>query len=149
MTSSLDFGCAGEHAVVSEMFFRGFNTSIMSVDTGIDVVAVKDNKTFLVQVKTSKEYDTGYYHYDVRMKSLERFSSGNVFYIFVLRHNDKNNYVVFPSVEIEKKIVDGAIKTIKTHDKYRVMFKIYDDKLILGNKTHDVTYFLNNWNILK
>jgi hypothetical protein len=149
MGTSQDMGAAGEYAVTSEMLYRGFNASIMSVDTGIDVVAVKDNKTYLVQVKTSKEYDNGYYHYDVRMKSLERFSSGNIFYIFVLRHENKNDFIILPSVEVEKKIKEKAIKTIEKHNKYRVMFKFYDDKIILGNKSHDVTYFLNNWDILK
>ncbi len=149
MGESQNVGTGGEYAVTSEMLYRGFNASIMSVDTGIDVVAVKDNNTYLVQVKTSKVYDTGYYHYDVRMKSLERFNSGNVFYIFVLRHEDKNDFVILPSIEVEKKIKENAIKTIVKHNKYRVMFKFHDGKLYLGNKKHDVTYFLNNWEILK
>ncbi len=44
----------------SEMLFRGFNASIMSVDTGLDIIATKDNKLFGVQVKTSNlnKYNT-------------------------------------------------------------------------------------------
>ena len=83
------------------------------------------------------------------MKSLERFNSGDVFYIFVLRKEDKNNFVILPALEIERKIEEKAIKTIESHKKYRVMFKFDGENIYLGNKKHDVTYFLNNWDLLK
>lgn len=39
-------GKGGEHLVCSELLFRGFNASIMSVDVGVDISAIKDNKFF-------------------------------------------------------------------------------------------------------
>src|SRR3989344_6797421 len=39
-------GKGGEHLVCSELLFRGFNASIMSVDVGIYIVAVKENQLF-------------------------------------------------------------------------------------------------------
>lgn len=149
MSETLEIGTAGEYAVVSEMLFRGFNASIMSVDTGIDVVAIKDNKTYLVQVKTSKRYDRDYYHYDVTMKTIERFSSGNIFYIFVLRNDTQNDFVILPSTEVEKQIREEGIKAIQAHKKYRVSLRDYEDKIYVGNKQHDLTYYLNNWDVLK
>ncbi len=151
MGKSLDIGTAGEFAVTSEMLYRGFNASIMSVDTGIDVVALKNNKTYLIQVKTSKLYKSGYCHYNIRRKSLERFSSENVFYIFVLRHDNENDFVILPPGGIEKKIKEKAIKTRKEGNEYRVILKFREGKVSLGDKKHeyDITDFLNNWEILK
>ena len=48
-------GRAGEHAVLSELLFWGFNVSLMAVDDGIDIVASKDNRYFHIQVKTATE----------------------------------------------------------------------------------------------
>lgn len=44
-------GKGGEHLVTSELLFRGYNASIMSVDVGVDISAIKDNKFFGIQVK--------------------------------------------------------------------------------------------------
>src|SRR3989339_1094309 len=46
-------GKGGEHLVCSELLFLGFNASIMSVDVGVDISAIKDDKFFGIQVKTS------------------------------------------------------------------------------------------------
>ena len=46
-------GSAGEFATISELLFRGYNASKMTVDDGIDVVASKDEKYFHIQVKTA------------------------------------------------------------------------------------------------
>src|SRR3989344_4130368 len=48
-------GKGGEHLVCSELLFRGFNASIMSVDVGVDISAIKDNKFFGIQVKTARK----------------------------------------------------------------------------------------------
>ena len=148
-TSSGFIGAGGEHAVASELIFREFNASIMSVDTGIDVVAVKNGRTYNVQVKTSTLNKSGWYTFDIRMVSLERHSASDVYYIFVLRLDEKNQYVILPSTEIEKSISTGGIYTVKKYDKYRVAFKLSNEQLILGQKSNDITYYLNNWSIIK
>lgn len=48
-------GKAGEHFVVSELLFRGYNASIMNVDEGLDIVATKEGKLYNIQVKTSNK----------------------------------------------------------------------------------------------
>lgn len=149
MSETQYIGNAGEHAIVSEMLFRGFNASIMSVDTGIDIVAVKDNQLYLIQVKTARINKQNYFCYDIRMKSFERFSSGNIFYIFVMRDNDDNAFVILPSTEIQKQIHDGKIRTISAYDKYRVEIITRNGKVFIGNRKNEVTYFFNNWGILK
>ncbi len=49
-------GKAGEHLVVSELLFKGYNASIMSVDEGLDIVATKGERLYNIQVKTSTGY---------------------------------------------------------------------------------------------
>lgn len=44
---------------------------------------------------------------------------------------------------------EGGIKTIQSHEKYRVSLKVNEDKVYVGNKDHDLTYYLNNWGVLK
>ncbi|MDA8969132.1 hypothetical protein N9F48_03585, partial [Akkermansiaceae bacterium] len=52
-TSTQFTGKGGEYAVMSELLFRGFNSSVMTVDDGIDLIAEKKNSYFHIQVKTT------------------------------------------------------------------------------------------------
>ena len=96
-------GKGGEHFICSELLFRGFNASIMSVDVGMDIVATKDNDLFSIQVKTANISDYGVYNFDVRKTSFERKSGGKTFYIFVLRGKEKTNCLILPISEMERK----------------------------------------------
>ena len=57
---SLYMVTAGEMAVCSELLFRECNVSRMSVDDGVDVVAMKNNKTYYIQVKTVQVKSEGF-----------------------------------------------------------------------------------------
>ncbi|HBU11046.1 MAG: hypothetical protein US57_C0001G0036 [Candidatus Moranbacteria bacterium GW2011_GWC2_37_73] len=142
-------GKAGEHLVCSELLFRGFNASIMSVDVGMDIIATKDNRLFSIQVKTSNlnKFDT--YVFDVRKVSFERHDSGNIFYIFVLHGENKNDFLILPYHEMEKKVHEKAILEVGHGKRYRVNIKFRDNIVYLGNKDNKMDYYLNNWNMIK
>ena len=142
-------GKAGEHLVCSELLFRGFNASIMSVDVGMDIVAVKENTLYGVQVKTANinKFDT--YVFDVRRVSFERHSSGNIFYIFVLRGQEEKHFLILPFHEMEKKVHEKAILEILKGSKYRVTIKFREGKVYLGSLNHEMGYFLDNWSVIK
>jgi hypothetical protein len=142
-------GKGGEHAVAAELLFRGFNASIMSVDTGMDIVATKASKLFNIQVKTSNLNKFATYIFDIRVSSFERHNSGTSFYIFVLRDDAHGDYLVVPFFELEKKIHERAIRTVNEGTRYRVTIKIRDGHVSMGTRDHDVTYYLNNWNVIK
>jgi hypothetical protein len=142
-------GKGGEHAVAAELLFRGFNASIMSVDTGMDIVATKNSKLFNIQVKTSNLNQFATYVFDIRVSSFERHNSGTSFYIFVLRDDTRGDYLVVPFFELEKKIHEGAIRTVNEGTRYRVNVRVRNGRVALGTKEHDVTYYLNNWNVIK
>ena len=65
-------GKGGEHLVVSELLFKGYNASIMSVDEGMDIVATKEDRLYNIQVKTSTENKFNSYIFDIRISSFER-----------------------------------------------------------------------------
>lgn len=142
-------GKGGEHLVCSELLFRGFNASIMSVDVGMDIVAVKDNSLFGIQVKTSNLNKFNTYVFDIRKVSFERHSTSNVYYIFVLHGEGKNHFLILPFHEMEKKVHEKAILEVDHGKRYRVNIKFRDEKVYLGTKEHEMGYFLDNWGMIK
>ncbi len=142
-------GKAGEYLVCSELLFRGFNASIMSVDTGVDIVATKESRLYGVQVKTARLNKFNMYVFDVRRVSFERHSSGSTFYIFVLYSEKKTNFLILPYFEIEKKVHDKAILEVGHGLRYRINIKLRNNNVYLGTLDHEMNYFLNNWAVLK
>lgn len=142
-------GKAGENLVCSELLFRGFNASIMSVDVGMDIIATKDNQLFSIQVKTANlnRFDT--YVFDVRKVSFERHNSGNIYYVFVLRGEKTNSFLILPLLEMEKKVHEKAILEVGHGKRYRVNIKFRGGTVYLGTKAHDMNYYLNNWSLIK
>ena len=142
-------GKAGEHLVCSELLFRGFNASIMSVDVGMDIIATKENKLFSIQVKTANISALNVYNFDVRKVSFERHDSGNIYYVFVLRGQKESNYLILPYHEMEKKVHEGSILYVENGKKYRVVIKFREGNIYLGNMQNEVNYYLNSWNSIK
>ncbi len=142
-------GKGGEHLVCSELLFRGYNASIMSVDVGMDIIATKENKLFSVQVKTSNLNSFDTYVFDVRKVSFERHDSGNIYYVFVLHGEKGNDFLVLPYHEMEKKVHEKAILEVGHGKRYRVNIKFRNGNIYLGNKDNEMNYFLNNWDIIK
>ena len=142
-------GKGGEHLVCSEMLFRGFNASIMSVDVGVDISAIKENKFFGVQVKTARKNSFDTYPFHIRKKSFDRFNQGNIFYILVLRDGSENSFLILPSNEVEKKIKERAIFTVNNNTGYALNVKFREGKIYLGNMDHEMSYFLDNWDLIK
>ena len=142
-------GKGGEYLVCSELLFRGFSASIMSVDTGMDIVATKDNRLYGVQVKTSRLNKFNTYVFDVRKVSFERYGFGSTFYIFVLYDEKKPNYLILPYFEMEKKVHEKAILEVGNGERYRINIKLRGPDVFIGNKDNQVNYFLNKWSIIK
>lgn len=143
-------GKAGEHAVLSELLFRGYNASLMSVDVGIDIIAAKNNEIFNIQVKTrniSKKHDA--YFFNLRIISFERHNAGRTFYIFILKGKKKLNYLILPLHEIEKSIDQEFIHVVGKGKLYRITIKERQGKIYLGRKENEVSYYLNRWDIIK
>lgn len=138
-------GAAGEFAVLSELLFRGFNASKMTVDDGIDVVASKNDRYLHIQVKTANER-SGVYSATLRSKAFQHAS--NVFYIVVLRAKAgaryTNDYVILQSGVIKKMILQGKIKEGNS-----ISLRISaEGKSIILNGSEDVSVHKNNWELI-
>lgn len=142
-------GKGGEHLVCSELLFRGFNASIMSVDVGVDISAIKGDKFFGIQVKTSQKNSFDTYNFHIRRVSFERFNQGHIFYIFVLRDGKESKFLILPSSEIEKKIKERAIFAVNNKTGYALSVKVREGRIYLGNRNHEMGYFSDNWNLIK
>ena len=142
-------GKAGEHLVCSELLFRGFNSSIMSVDVGMDIIATKNGKLFSIQVKTANANAFNTYNFNVRRVSFERDHAGNTFYIFILRQNGKCDFLILPLSELEKKVVEKGIIYVASQEIYRLKIDVRDEKIYLGNRSHEMGYYKNNWDVIK
>ncbi len=143
-------GKAGEHAVLSELLFRGYNASLMEVDVGIDILATKKNEVFNIQVKTrniSKRHEA--FFFNLRIASFERHNAGRTFYIFILRQNKKLDYLILPLHELERCIEEEFIHTVGNGKLYRVTVKRRQSKIYIGRRENDVSYYLNRWDIIK
>jgi hypothetical protein len=142
-------GKAGEHLVCSELLFKGYNASIMSVDSGMDIIATKNNKLFSIQVKTANANAFDTYNFDVRKVSFEKDYAGNTFYVFILKGKTQTQFLIIPLHEMEKKVAEKAIIYVQSYKKYRVKIDIREGKIFLGNRNHEMNYYLNNWEVIK
>lgn len=139
-------GKAGEHAVMSELLFWGYNASLMSVDEGIDIVASKENRYFHLQVKASNERASGIFGFQIKKKAFESNQAAQTFYIFVMRKLLTCYFAVLPSSHLEnlrmtKVISDSSDLSISiTMDEKQKRFAL--------NGT-DITGWINNFSVIK
>lgn len=141
-------GKAGEHAVMAELLYRGFNSSLMAVDEGVDIVASRDNQYFHIQVKTSALGANGKYAFFIKNSSFEANNGGKVFYILVMRSPDgATKFAVIPSVQLSihrgTGVVGGAngISLFVTPDEKSRSFSM--------NKGHSIDQFINNFGLIR
>lgn len=140
---SLYMGSAGEMAVCSELLFNEFNVSRMSVDDGVDVVAMKNNKTYYIQVKTVQVVKE-VFGVKISRKSYERYNSNDCYYIIVARGNT-NQYIIATADDI-RRLVDNGNANRK--DEYiSISFSQNMGKLFVREECVD--YMINSFNRIK
>jgi HB1, ASXL, restriction endonuclease HTH domain len=143
-------GKAGEHGVLSELLFYGFNASIMSVDDGIDVVASKDNKYFHIQVKTSNQStaNENQHTFTIRKSIFLSKAGSNTLYIFVLRRKNRtrflSDYIILYSHAIRGWLDQGIVKDSET---LSINILIDGERYFLNKQ--DVSHTLNNFNLIQ
>ena len=138
-------GKGGEYLVAGRLILHGYNASMLGVDEGIDIVAIKDGKMYGIQVKTANKSATGYVA-DINVGAYNRTDGGNMFYVFVLL-GEPEKYVILPFHAIGGLIDDGYVKTIDKGKRYRATFAKKDGKVFLARK--DVKRHVDNWDSIK
>lgn len=136
-------GRGGEYAVMSELLFRGFNVSLMSVDKGIDIIAANDkDKYFHLQVKTANAKN-GLYQFNIKRKSFDANHSSQTFYVFVLRRESRSDFVVMPNSQVANFVTLGIIKGQDTLS-VRIAYDSKTRKYSLNNN-QDISIFVNRF----
>lgn len=128
------WGEAAELHVTAELLYHGFQAANIPVDEGLDILAVKKNKTFYFQVK-HKDLSRNE-PIKLTKSSFERSGGGSVYYIFVLLSDEKRDFLIIPF-----HIVNDWIRTGIAEDKdkdYSIYIKKEDGKyklkgIILNN----------------
>jgi hypothetical protein len=141
-------GKAGEHAVMSELLFWGFNVSLMAVDEGIDVIATKANKYFHIQVKTTGGRNAqGAFSFGIDRRKFERNNSAHTFYILVMRDVSVTRFVVLPSNEISRLLAAGKITGANSFS-LKISFEPATKKYLL-NGYEDVQPWINGFQFIR
>ena len=136
-------GVAGEHRVISELLFRGYDANKKSMDDGIDIMASKNGHPFNVQVNTVPG-KKGRYITRIGKKPFRRYHSLQTYYVFVLRDaGNRLDFVTLSSKEIKKRIDAGDITDNKAG--YQTSFARRGDKIFLGN--YDLAQCMNDWDL--
>lgn len=108
-------GAAGEMAVISELLFRGYNANRMIVDEGVDVVAVKDDLYYYVQVKTTSINEQG------RMLHQEKYRDCFMLMFYLVGINICDLLSLLPSSIISKNACTYIVyKRAKTGRDYAI-----------------------------
>ncbi len=137
-------GKAGEHAVMSELLFWGFNASLMAVDQGIDVVASKGGHYFHLQVKTSMARADGKYWFSIKNQSFASNHRSSTFYVFVMRSPSSHVFLVFPSSWVDIQRNAGAIRDGESALSFTVSLDKREKNYLLNGKSN-ISQFVNNF----
>lgn len=133
-------GAGGERLVEGRLNILGYGTAVPDPDEGIDIVATRKGKSYPIQVKTSKGRG-GTYTFHLRKSSHERIAGTGAHYVFVLRVNDGNVFVVVPYAEIQKQINVGNIP-LKSHH-YQIKMRL--NTVSLGAQRADMSGYADVW----
>lgn len=139
-------GKSAEYLVLSELTANGFNASLIGVDEGIDIVAIKDSKLYTFQVKARKGR---WAHFNVHKKSFAQKIGDRSYFVFVLI-GDSFNHILVMSIEEVRKRIDSVPINLWNNRLYPIPIRVKDDKVFFGNmksKDNDVTRYLGNWNL--
>lgn len=142
-------GKAGELELAAKLLREGYYVFLPLVDAGIDLVAKINDRFISLQVKKSRFYPSmGVYWQEIRKKPFDHNKGENVFCVFVLRRGTDTNYLVVPSLWIERHS-DEFYFDVK-NQKWFFYFRLEDGKALEARKSKlDMTRFLNQWDILR
>ncbi|MCY4161439.1 MAG: HTH domain-containing protein [Flavobacteriaceae bacterium] len=144
-------GKAGEFYVASELLFRGYNASIMSLDEGMDIIALKNNKLFSIQVKTSNLHRNNSYVFDIRRVALDRIYAGNIFYIFVMiETNQRKSSIILPNLRIDE-LIDSRAITEVSNNRFRLTCRKRRDSIYIGplRLEQELNFYWDHWEIMR
>lgn len=145
-------GTAGECAVLSELMFKGYNANRMMIDEGVDIVAVKKNIYYYIQVKTTTIKPNGTITCQIGKDRYDEFVGAQIRYFIVVRYREhninRNMYFKFSPGELENAIYNRCVKRGDTAISIKIKFDPKTGEPILyDEKEMPAGYFMNNFNL--
>lgn len=145
-------GRAGECAVMSELIFRGYNANMMMVDEGVDVIAVRDNIYYFIQVKTTYMRD-GRIRSQVDFDRFNQYKGAQIRYFIVARYTDskgdeRNMFFQFTPEKLNDAIYQHCVK--KSDDKVYIKIKFNEmtgAPILYDEREMDASYNLNRFEL--
>lgn len=144
-------GRAGECAVISELIFHGYNANRMMIDDGVDIIAVKDNVYFYVQVKTTS-IKNGRIYAQIRIEKFDQFINTQMRYIIVARYSDKgverNMFFLLTPSLIQLGLYGQCIKRGNDNLSIKIQFNVKTgEPMLYDTKEMSIGYFKDNFNL--
>lgn len=140
-------GKSAEYLVLSELTANGYNASLIGVDEGIDIVAIKDSKLFTFQVKARKGKNGS--HFNIHKKSFAERIIPRSYFVFVLIGEENSRIAVMSYDEVRKRI-DSVPISLWDDRIYPIAIKVKDDKIFFGNmksRENEISRFEKNWDL--
>lgn len=149
----LFWGRAGETYVVAELMYRGFNASLLPVDLGVDVLGIKDTKTFYFQVKNISFDKVSSRTIPITTSSFSKNQSSNMFYVFILQRGQKKNLLFLPYQKMHELISKKLIVFDKENKDFSICISINENIVHVclptdRTKKEDVTNYLDDWDVI-
>lgn len=144
-------GRAGELAVMSELMFRGYNANRMMIDDGVDIIAVKDNIYYYIQVKTTT-IRNGRVYQKIGFSGFNKYINSQIRYILVARYKDhgvdRNMYFVFSSDDIERLVHGRCISRGESGFNLKIKFNEFNSNpIIYDERESDISWNLNKFDL--
>lgn len=143
------YGEAAEFYVTAELLYRGYNAASLPTDLGMDVIAVKESKTFYLQVKNIDLGKSTGRSIGITTSSFTGNQSSNVFYVFVLKTGQRKEILILPYIKIRELINDGIIQIDKESKKFAVNIVKNGSSISIASndrkKSSNVSSYLNDW----
>ena len=144
-------GRAGECAVMSELLFHGYNANMMLVDEGVDIVAVKDNIYYYVQVKTTYVRDNGNIICQIDIDRYDQYIGKQIRYFIVARSkekdSDRNIFFMFTPDKLDEAIHEKCIKRGERGVSVKIKFNTSGQPVLYDEKEMSISYYMNKFEL--
>ncbi len=145
-------GAAGECAVMSELLFNGYNVNRMMVDEGVDIVAVKENIYYYIQVKTTAIKPNGNISCQIDKSRHAQYIGNQMRYYVVARTKDHKGYDCNLFFKFDNSLIDQAIynRCISVGEKINIKIRFNPktgEPMLYDEKEMPIGFYLNNFKL--
>jgi hypothetical protein len=153
---NLFIGMSGEYRIVSELLMRGYNANIVTVDTGVDILAEKGDSVYKIQVKARTLSEDHSCLIALSSKKLEELYRENINLVvaFIDPTNIMTFLIISPSLLYllttgGYKLSEAPIKNNgeKKNLTIRLIFK--EGRAFIRNRRNDFSLLLNRFDLIE